>query len=104
MENKLEFKVKIKSFTWKSYLLILGEKEFQLISEKSKSKKAMSYSLAGAVVLDKSEKNDLIILISSPLYRFSIKILNLEDKKTLLSNLEEIIKKIGQKQLLVKII
>ena len=93
MENTLEFKVKIKSFTWKNYLLILGEKEFQLINPNSKSKKPLKYDLVGAVVLDKSEKNDLKILISSPIYRFLIKILSLEDKQKLLSKLEEIIKK-----------
>ena len=93
MENTLEFKVKIKSFTWKNYLLVLGEKEFQLINPNNKSKKPLKYDLVGAVVLDKSEKNDLKILISSPIYRFLIKILSLEDKQTLLSKLEEIIKK-----------
>ena len=92
MESQLEFNVKIKSFTWKSYKLIIGETDFQLIKQKSSTKKPLIYSLTNAVVLDKSEKNNFIILISSPLYRFQIKILNKEDKQLILSKLEEIIK------------
>ena len=97
MESQLEFNVKIKSFTWKSYKLIIGETDFQLIKQKSNTKKPLIYSLTSAVVLDKSEKNDFKILISSPFYRFQIKILNQEDKQLILSKLEEIIKKkLGQ--------
>ena len=96
MENS-EFLVKIKNFTWKIYFLIIGENDFQLIKEKSKSKKAEIYSLVNSVVLDESEKSELKILITSPLYRIHIKIIKPEDKKIILSKFEEIIKKNSEK-------
>ena len=36
MNKKLEFKVKIKSFRWKNYFLIIRENDFQLKKEKKK--------------------------------------------------------------------
>jgi len=101
MNKNLEFHVKLKYFSWKSYLLKIGEKELQLqkesqkkkTSEKAKENKIQKYSLINAVVLDKTEKNDFKILVSSPLFRLKMKIRSLEDKNTILSTLEEIVKK-----------
>ena len=95
MEKKLEFHVKIKSITWKNYILTIGEKEFTLQKENKKTKfnKIQTYSLVNAVVLDRSEKNNLKILITSPLYTFQIKISKLDEKNLILSKFEEIIKK-----------
>ena len=97
MNKKLEFHIKLKYFSWKDYLLTIGEKELQLQKEskkkKAKKNKIQKYSLVNAVVLDKSEKSDLKILVTSPLFRLQMKIMNLEDKKIILSTLEEIIKK-----------
>jgi hypothetical protein len=93
MNKKKEFYVKIKSFTWKKNILIIRENDFQLKKEKSKSKDMNTYSLMNAIVLDVTEKNDLRIMVSTSLYRLYIKPLNLEDKKLILSSLEEIIRK-----------
>ena len=97
MNKKLEFHIKLKYFSWKDYLLTIGEKELQLQKEskkkKTKENKIQKYSLVNAVVLDKSEKNDFKILVSSPLFRLKMKINSLEDKNTILSTLEEIVKK-----------
>ena len=97
MNKKQEFHVKIKSFGWKKYILIIREDDFQLKKEKSKSKDKYTYSLMNAVVLDKSEKTDLKILVSTSLYRVFIKPLNIDDKKIILSNLEEIVQKLTAK-------
>ena len=99
MDKKTLFHVKMKSLTWKNYILTIGEKELQLQKENkntkpnSKPNKIQTYSLINAVVLDRSEKTDLKILICSPLFRLQIKILNITDKNIILSKLEEIVKK-----------
>ena len=97
MNKKLEFHIKLKYLTWKDYLLTIGEKELQIQKEsknkKSKESNIQKYSLVNAVVLDKSEKNHFKILVASPLFRLRMKINSLEDKKTILSTLEEIVKK-----------
>ena len=36
MNNNQNFHVKVKKFTWKNYILIIREKDFQLKKEKSK--------------------------------------------------------------------
>ena len=97
MEKNNEFLVKIKNFTWNNYFLIIGENDFQLIKEKSKSRKPEIYSLLDSAVLDESEKSELKILVASPLYRIHIKIIKPEDKKIILSKFEEIIKKNSEK-------
>ena len=97
MNKKLEFKVKIKSFRWKNYYLKIRENDFQLKKEKSKSKDLNTYSLMNAVVFDVTEKNNLRIMVSTSLYRIFIKPLSLEDKKLILSKLEEIVHKFAAK-------
>ena len=91
MDKKVAFNVKIKSFTWKNYVLIICKKGFQLMKE-SPNSKISTYSLKNAVVLDQSEKSDPKISIISPLYKFLIKINRPEDKNLILSKIEEIIK------------
>ena len=91
MIKKQEFHVKIKHFTWKSYILKIRENDFQLKKEKSKSKDMSTYELKNAVVFDVTEKNELKIMVSTSLYRVLIKPQNLEDKKLILSSLEEIV-------------
>ena len=95
MNNNQNFHVKVKKFTWKNYILIIREKDFQLKKEKSKKKDIITYSLMNAVVFDETEKNDLKIMISTSLYRIFIKPLNLEDKKLILSKLEDIVQKLA---------
>ena len=95
MNKKQEFYVKIKNFTWKSYLLMIRESDFQL--KKKKSKDIVTYSLMNAVVFDESEKNELKIMVSTSSYRINIKPLNLDDKKVILSQLEEIVQKLASK-------
>ena len=95
MNKKQEFYVKIKNFTWKSYLLMIRESDFQL--KKKKSKDIVTYSLMNAVVFDESEKSDLKIMVSTSSYRINIKPLNLDDKKIILSQLEEIVQKLASK-------
>ena len=95
MNKKQEFYVKIKNFTWKSYLLMIRESDFQL--KKKKSKDIVTYSLMNAVVFDESEKSDLKIMVSTSSYRIYIKPLNLDDKKIILSQLEEIVQKLASK-------
>ena len=96
MEKYQEFHVKIKSFTRPNYILIIRDKDFQLKREK-KSSKVKTYSLVSAVLLDKSKKSEFDLIISSPLYRIHIKPLNKEDKKIILTSLENIIKKLSEK-------
>ena len=95
MNNNQNFHVKVKKFTWRNYILIIREKDFQLKKEKSKKKDIITYSLMNAVVFDETEKNDLKIMISTSLYRIFIKPLNLEDKKLILSKLEDIVQKLA---------
>ena len=95
MNKKQEFYVKVKSFTWKNHLLIIRENDFQL--KKKKAKDIVTYSLMNAVVFDETEKNDLKIMVSTSSYRIYIKPLNIEDKKLILSQLEEIVQKLTSK-------
>ena len=95
--EKNQFHIKIKNFTWKNYILIIRENDFQLKKEKSKSKDLNTYSLMNAVVFDVTEKNDLRIMVSTSLYRIFIKPLSIEDKKLILSKLEEIVHKFAAK-------
>ena len=91
MNKKLEFKVKIKSFRWKNYYLIIRDNDFQL--KKEKTKYYYTYSLTKAAVFDVSEKNNMKIMVSSSLYKIFIKPLNLEDKNLILTSLEKIVRK-----------
>ena len=91
MNKKTEFKVKLKSFSWKNYYLIIRENDFQL--KKEKKKYYYTYSLANAVVYDVSTKDSLKIMISSSLYSILLKPLNLDDKTQILSSLEKIVRK-----------
>ena len=100
MENNQEFSVKIKNFTWKNYKLIIREKDFQLIKQNSLKQKILTYSLVNATILDKSDKVDQKILLSSHIYNFLIKITKFEDKKIIVSKIEEIIKKYSEKRAL----
>ena len=95
MNQNLQFHVKVKSFGWKNYILIIREDDFQL--KKEKSKNITTYSLANAVVFDQTEKNDPKIMVSTSLYRLYIKPLNINDKKKILSKLEEIVQKFASK-------
>ena len=97
MDNKQNFHVKIKNFTWRNYTLIIRDDDFQLKKEKSTSKDIITYSLMNAVVFDESEKVDLKIMISTSNYRLLIKPLNIEDKKIILSKLEKIVQKLASK-------
>ena len=97
MEKNSQFHIKIKYFTWKSYILIIREKDFQLLKEKSKKKKIKTYSLINTIVSDKSDKSGPKISITSPLYNFLIKINKPEDKQMIISKFEEIIKKNAEK-------
>ena len=97
MNKKQEFHIKIKNFTWRNYLLIIRENDFQLKKEKSKNKNINTYSLMNAVVFDITEKNDLRIMVTTSNYRFKIKPLNIEDKKQILSQFEEIVQKLASK-------
>ena len=74
---------------------MIRESDFQL--KKKKSKDIVTYSLMNAVVFDESEKNDLKIMVSTSSYRIYIKPLNLDDKKIILSQLEEIVQKLASK-------
>ena len=100
MENNQEFNVKIKNFTWKNYKLIIREKDLQLIKQNSLKHKILTYSLVNATILDKSDKVEQKILLSSPIYNFLIKITKFEDKKIIVSGIEEIIKKYSEKRAL----
>ena len=91
MNKKTEFKVKIKSFSWKNYYLIIRENDFQL--KKEKKKYYYTYSLANAAVYDVSSRDSLKIMVSSSLYTIYIKPLNLDDKTQILSSLEKIVRK-----------
>ena len=91
MNKKKEFKVKIKSFSWKTYYLIIRENDFQL--KKEKKKYYYTYSLKNAAVYDVSSKDSLKIMVSSSLYSIYIKPLNLDDKVLILSSLEKIVRK-----------
>ena len=95
MNQNLQFHVKVKSFGWKNYILIIREDDFQL--KKEKSKNINTYSLMNAVVFDQTEKNDPKIMVSTSLYRLYIKPLNINDKKKILSKLEEIVQKFASK-------
>ena len=97
MEQNSQFHIKIKYFTWKSYILIIREKDFQLLKEKSNKKKLKTYSIINTVILDKSDKSSAKISITSPLYNFLIKINKPEEKQVIISKFEEIIKKNSEK-------
>ena len=91
MSKNLEFKVQIKSFSWKNYFLIIRENDFQL--KKAKTKYYYTYSLAKAAVFDVSDKEMLKIMVSSSKYKIFIRPLNKEDKNSILSSLEKIVSK-----------
>ena len=97
MEQNSQFHIKIKYFTWKSYILIIREKDFQLLKEKSNKKKLKTYSIINTVILDKSDKSSAKLSITSPLYNFLIKINKPEEKQVIISKFEEIIKKNSEK-------
>ena len=97
MDQKHEFHVKLKNITWRNYLLIIREEDFQLKKEKSKNKDINTYSLMNAVIFDETEKSDLRIMVSTSLYRIYIKPLSIEDKKMILSQLEKIVEKLASK-------
>ena len=97
MEKEFQFHIKIKSFSRPNYILTIREKDFQLVKEKSKSNDIKTYSLENAIIIDQSKNADLELMIYSPLYRFSIKPLNVEDKKLMLNKLERIVKKLSTK-------
>ena len=91
MNKKQEFRVKIKSFRWKNYYLIIRENDFQL--KKEKSKYFYTYSLINAAVYDVSEKDSMKIMVASSLYKLFIKPLNINDKNSILKGLENIVRK-----------
>ena len=94
---KQEFHVKIKKVIWKKYILLIKEDCFQLKREKAKSKGYDTYSLMNAVVFDQSDKDDSKIMVFTSFYRIIIKPQNLEDKKIILSSLENIVQKLAAK-------
>ena len=91
MSKNLEFKVKIKSFSWKNYYLIIRENDFQL--KKEKTKYYYTYSLSKAAVFDVSDKEMQKIMVSSSKYKIFIRPSNKEDKNAILSSLEKIVSK-----------
>ena len=96
--NKNEYYVKVKKIVWSNYILTLRENDFQLKKVKAHiHKETLTYSLMNAVVMDESERNDLRIMVSTSLYRIYIKPESLEDKRQILSKLEEKIQKQASK-------
>ena len=95
----MEFQVKV----WKQLLLIWKRKtmrieEDKIILKKTKSKTGDDksdkiYSLINAVVVDRSKPNDPVILIASSTYKINIKPKSIEEKNTIISKIEEILKK-----------
>ena len=98
MNTNQEFHVKVKRIVWSNYILILRDNDFQLKKVKARiHKETLTYSLMNAVVIDESERNDLRIMISTSFYRIYIKPNTLEDKRQILSKLEEKIQKQASK-------
>ena len=96
MKKKLEYHVQVKFFKYSNYILVIRDNDFILKKEKSKSKDIYTYSLVNAVVLDRTEKNVPKISVSSGTYSMYIKPINLEEKKSLLSVLEDKIKELSK--------
>ena len=91
----MEFDVKVwKSLQWKKRKLIIGEKDFKIknISKNHKTE-IKDYSLINAYILDQSKKNDLQLLIITKSYKKHIKPKNPNEKKTIIEEIEKIIKK-----------
>ena len=87
MSKNLEFKVKIKSFSWKNYYLIIRENDFQL--KKEKTKYYYTYSLSKAAVFDVSDKEMQKIMVSSSKYKIFIRPSYKEDKNVININYPE---------------
>ena len=93
----MEYQVKIWKpllLTWHKRTLIIKDNIFQLCREKlSKKKEILSYPLYSAVLLDQSKENDYKILIGTSSYKIFIKPLSKEDKKAIIRQFEEKIKR-----------
>ena len=93
----MEYQVKIWKpllLTWHKRTLIIKDNIFQLSREKlSKKKEIISYPLYSAVLLDQSKENDYKILIGTSSYKIFIKPLSKEDKKAIIRQFEEKIKR-----------
>ena len=95
----MEFNIKIwKKFRYKKRVLLIREDDFQIKKivddkKKKKSQKIKTYSLADALILDQTKKNDLEIFIAAKDYKLTIVPLNFEDKAKIIFNIEKIIKK-----------
>ena len=96
----MEFNIKVwKNFHYKKRILIIREADFQIkkIHKENKKKKIKeeeikTYSLIDALILDKTENNNLELLIAAKDYQMTIKPRNSEDKVKIIYNLERIIK------------
>ena len=96
----MEFQVKVWKqllLTWHKRILRIRDNDFQIekIGKKEKSKKQKeikTYSLFSAVLVDQSKHNDLNILIGTSSYKVYIKPLSQEDRRKIISKLEEKIK------------
>ena len=98
METNQEYYVKVKRIVWSNYILTLRENDFQLKKVKARiHKETLTYTLMNAVVIDESERNDLRIMVSTSFYRIYIKPNSLEDKRQILSKLEEKIQRQSSK-------
>ena len=92
----MEFQVKVWRqllLTWHKRTLIIKDNIFQIVKEKfDKKKEIITYPLYSAVLVDQSKGDDLQILIGTSSYKVFIKPLSKEDKKIIITNLEERIK------------
>ena len=93
----MEFQVKVWKqllLTWHKRTLIIRDNDFQIEKkgklEKLREKK--TYPLYNAVLVDQSKHNDLNILVGTSSYKVFIKPLTKEDKRKIISKLEEKIK------------
>ena len=97
----MEFEVKVWKkllLTWHKRTLIIKDNVFNIQKDRFGKKKEMKiYPLYGAVLVDLSKENDLRILIGTSSYKVYIKPLNIEDKKKIISKLEEKIKEFSSK-------
>ena len=93
----MEYQVKIWKpllLTWHKRTLIIKDNIFQIIRDKfGKKKEILDYPLYSAVLLDQSKDNDYKILIGTSSYKIFIKPLSKEDKRAIILQFEEKIKR-----------
>ena len=93
----MEYQVKVWKpllLTWHKRTLIIKDNIFQIIRDKfGKKKDIINYPLYSAVLLDQSKENDYKILIGTSSYKIFIKPLSKEDKRAIILQFEEKIKR-----------